>query len=291
VKRVKLAALLAFVGLFLIVGPFATHLQNRPVQVRLGYVPESSVLKFLTADQRYLVADWTVLKVIFYFGELLEKAKGSNLYASEPDYPGMFRMLQTGLRIDPYNADAYYLAQAVFTWDVGRAREVNNLLDYGLKYRTWDYQLPFFAGFNAAYFLKDYKAAAVYMKKAAEMSKEQQFATLAARYFYDAGEIDLALMFLDVMSTTAKDDNEKRLYKFRRQALVAAKKIQDAAVTYQRRHGRAAGNIDALVSDGLLMVVPKDPYGGQFYLDQNGKVQTTSKFSFAGARASGSMRK
>lgn len=285
-RAVKLAALLSLCSCLLIVGPFSAHLRNRPEQIKLGYVPEAAVLKCLTADQRYLVADWTILKVILYIGELIEKAHGKNIYASEPDYPGMFRVLQTGLRIDPYNADAYYFAQAVFTWDVGRSREVNNMLEYGMKYRTWDYQLPFFAGFNAAYFLKDYKRAAFFMQKAAEIAQEQQFATLAARYFYEAGENDLAIMFIDVMKKSARDENEKKLYAFRRTALVAAREIQKAVDAFRSLRGSPPERLDILVKDGFLKSVPADPYGGVFYLDENGRVQTTSKFSFAGARNS-----
>lgn len=285
-RAVKLATLLSFCGYLLIVGPFSAHLRNRPEQIKLGYVPEAAVLKCLTADQRYLVADWTILKVLLYFGELMEKAKGKNLFASNPDYPGMFRFLQAGLRIDPYNADAYYFAQAVFVWDMGRYREVNNMLEYGMKYRTWDYQLPFFAGFNSAYFLKDYKYAALYMKKAAEIAHEQQFATLASRYFYEAGENDLAIMFIDVMKKTARDENERKLYAYRRAALVAAREIQKAVDAYFNRFGHPPARLDILVKDGFLRVVPADPYGGVFYLDEKGKVQTTSKFSFAGSRNS-----
>jgi hypothetical protein len=286
VRAVKLAALLSLCSCLLIVGPFSAHLRNRPEQIKLGYVPEAAVLKCLTADQRYLVADWTILKVLLYLGELMEKARGKNIYASEPDYTGMFRVLQTGLRIDPYNADAYYFAQAVFTWDVGRSREVNNMLEYGMKYRTWDYQLPFFAGFNAAYFQKDYKRAAVFMQKAAEIAQEQQFATLAARYFYEAGENDLAIMFIDVMKKSARDENEKKLYAFRRTAFVAAREIQKAVDAFRSRHGHPPARLDILVKDGFLKSVPADPYGGVFYLDENSRVQTTSKFSFAGARNS-----
>lgn len=290
-RAAKLTVLLCLCGYLLIAGPLSSHLKNRPVQVKIGYVPEAAVLKYLTADQRYLVADWTILKVILYFGELMEKAHGENIFASEPDYPGMFRVLQTGLRIDPYNADAYYFAQAVYTWDVGRYREVNSMLDYGMRYRTWDSQLPFFAGFNAAYFLKDYKAGALYLKRAAEIAQEQQFATLAAKYFHESGEDDLAVMFLDVMEKSARNDNERTLYAYRRGALVAAREIQRAVEAYRSRYGKPPARLDLLVTDGFLKSLPKDPYGGEFFLDPRGRVQTTSKFSFAGARDSRKIRR
>lgn len=289
-KAVTFVVTFSFCSYLLFAVLLSVHLKNRPEQIKLGFVPAATVIKCLTADQRYVAADWTILKAILYFGELMEKAKGKNLYASEPDYPGMFRVLQTGIRIDPYNADAYYFAQAVYTWDVGRYLEVNNMLDYGMKFRTWDYQLPFFAGFNAGYFLKDYKHAARYMQKAAEIAQEQQFATLAARFFYEGNETGLAIIFLDTMKKTAKDENERKLYSLRRTALVAARTIQSAVDEYRTRYGHNPASLELLVSSGLLKKVPDDPYGGAFYLDETGKVETTSKFSLAGSRNSPAKR-
>lgn len=288
-RGVKFAVLLSFIGYLLIIVPFVTHLRNRPVQIKVGYVPEAAAIKYGTADQRYLVADWIIIKVLFYFGALLEKAQGQNLYASPPDYPGMFRILQTGLRIDPYNADAYYFAQAAFTWEVGRYREVNNMLEYGMKYRTWDYQLPFFAGFNCAYFLHDYNGAAKLMRKAAEIAHEQQFATLAARFYYKAGDNDAAIAFLNVMRSTARDENEKKLYAYRLKAFEEAKMLQDAVNAYSARYGRLPASLAEIVNRGFLRSIPKDPYGGMFYLDAHGRINSTSNFSFAGAHASGNM--
>jgi len=281
VKVARLSFITALTAYLLLIVPFTSHLKNRPLQLKVGYVPEAKVLKFITADQRYAIADWVVLKVLFYFGSLVEKAKGENLYASKPDYLGMFRILQTGLRLEPYNADAYYFAQAAFTWEIGRYAEVNNLLEHGMKYRTWDSQLPFFAGFNAAYFMKDYKKAAEYMKKAAEIAKEQQFATLAARYFYEAGETEFAILFIDMMKSSAKDANERKLYEYRRKALIAVKSIENAIKVYRLRAGTAPATLAELVSGGYLPLIPDDPYGGKFYLDEDGKVRSTSKLTFA----------
>jgi len=286
VRVARISFFLAATAYLLLIIPFTDHLKNRPLQIKVGYVPEAKALKFIVADQRYAVADWVILKVLFYFGSLIERAKGENLVASKPDYAGMFRILQTGLRLEPYNADAYYFAQAAFTWEVGRYAEVNNMLDYGMKYRTWDAQLPFFAGFNAAYFMKDYKQAAEYMKKAAQIAKMQQFATLAARYFYEAGETEFGILFLDMMKNSARDANEKKLYEFRRKALLAVKSIEIAVKAYKQRSGKAPATIEELATGGYLTSIPQDPYGGKFYLDQEGKVRSTSKLSFAGAKAS-----
>lgn len=290
-KAARISFFLAAIAYLLLIFPFTAYLKTRPLQQKVGYVPDAKVLKYILADQRYAVADWVVLKVLFYFGSLMENAKGDTVFSAKPDYPGMFRILQTGLRLEPYDADAYYFAQAAFTWEIGRYAEVNNMLEYGMKYRKWDYQLPFFIGFNSAYFMKDFKKAAEYMKKAAEIAGDQQFATLASRYFYEAGETDFAILFIDTMKRGAKDANEKKLYEYRRRALVAIREIERAAKGYGLSMGRPPRSIEELVAGGFLPKAPKDPYGGRFYLEQGGKVRSSSKLSFAGARAAAENQK
>jgi hypothetical protein len=103
-----------------------------------------------------------------YFGGLIEKSE--NQFTVPPDYMAMSRLLHGSVKLDPYNMDAYYFAQSFLTWDVHQFQLANKLLDYGMSYRTWDWYLPFFAGFNSAFFLKDYATAAKYYKRAGELS-------------------------------------------------------------------------------------------------------------------------
>lgn len=258
---------------------FTNYLLHRPVVQKMGYLPEAKVLKYMVADQRVLVAEWAVLKVLFYYGGLMEGATGTQQFRVPPEYYGMFRTLQTALRLDPYNMDAYYFIQAAFTWEVGRIKEVNNVLDYGMRFRTWDYQLPFYAGFNAAFFLKDYPAAAEYMKKAATLSGEPLFTNLAGRFFYESGREDLGILFIKSMQRGTRDRKVSRLFDLRIRALQAVQTIRAAVSKYAVKNGRLPQTIDELVHAGLLDAVPKDPYGGRFFIAANGAIESTSKLA------------
>jgi tetratricopeptide (TPR) repeat protein len=191
----------------------------------------------------------------------------------------MFKHIENAVKIDPYNMDAYYFSQAAFTWEVGHAKDVNKVLDYGMKYRTWDYWLPFYAGFNAAYFLKDYEAAAKYMQIAAELSKSTLYTQLAARYFHEAGNAGLGLMFLETMAKGAKEENIKRAYQLRIEAFKAVRQIEDTVSGFSAQYERLPETLAVLIDAGMLSKIPKDPYGGEFYLDETGKVRTSSGFS------------
>ena len=264
---------------FTLLVPFTSYMRNKPFIEKLGYVPQAEVLKFVSADQRLLVADSLVMRTLFYFGSLVEKKEAK--LEVPPDYYSIFRTIETATQVNPYNIDAYYFAQAVLVWDAKRIREANSLLQHGLKYRTWDYLLPFFLGFNYAYFLKEYEAAAHFYKLAAELSGDPLFMNLAGRYMYETGQTDQALNYLLTMEKSARNPAIKKSFQIRIAAFKQVKVIEKAVASYLARFGKAPLSIDELLLKGFLVSRPVDPYGGAFYLDKNGQVRTTSKFAFA----------
>jgi len=261
--------------------PLVTHLRQalseRPVAIKLGFTPSAELLKWVSCDQRYALAEWNVLRVIFYYGSLLDKWRHN--IAIAPEYSNMFKALETSVRLDPYNMDAYYFAQASFTWGVGHARDVNRMLAYGMRYRNWDYYLPFFAGFNAAYFLHQPKEAAGYFKKAAELSGKSLLTNLAARYFHEADQTQLAISFLTMMIERTADKQEKQLYIIRLVALQAAQQIHQGVDLFVKKYHHPPVKLQDLVTAGIMPTIPADPYGGTFYLDDKGKVRTSSQFA------------
>jgi hypothetical protein len=157
----------------------------------------------------------------------------------------------------------------------------NDLLDYGMKYRNWDWQLPFFAGFNNAFFLKDYLKAANYYKIAGDLSGSDLHKKLAGRYMQESGQTDLAIGYLTAMEKGERNPAMKKSYQIRLAAFKEVRRIEVARDQYQQQRGVLPGSVDQLLQTGLLAPVPVDPYGGRFYLEPSGKVTTTSKFAFA----------
>lgn len=277
----RLLFILLMIGYVFCVVPFASYMKSRPIAVKLGYVPSAEVLRLVVADQKLLVAHTVIVKVLVYYGTLVEKMQNGKIQLPA-EYQNMYSTLQTAVKLDPYNNDSYYFAQAAFTWEIGRAKEVNQMLDYGMKYRSWDYMLPFFAGFNEAYFLKQYEPAARYMKKAAEISGNPLITNLAARYFYESNRSELGIHFLEIMEKGAQDKQTRKIYHIRRLALQAVSTIQAAVNKFKEQNGRLPTNLQEITKQKFLIRLPEDPYGGQFYLDTSGTVRTTSKFAFGG---------
>jgi tetratricopeptide (TPR) repeat protein len=217
-----------------------------------------------------------MLDVLMYFGGLVDKDTAKVKIA--PDYQAMSRLLHATVKLDPYNMDAYYFAQSVLVWDVQQVKLANALLENGMKYRTWDWYLPFFVGFNYAYFLKDYANAGKYYMRAGELTGNALFANLAGRYLNESGQSELAVAYLRTMLQGATNEAVKKSLSLRLKALEAVLSIETARDAFKREKGRLPESIQTLVISGYLRQVPADPYRGTFYLDQEGKVKTTSDF-------------
>ena len=272
--------LVGLLGYALLIGPFSAYMQHKPIEEKLGFVPSIKVIKALSADQQELAGASLVMKVLMYFGGMLSKAQTGQLLTDPIDLHGMSRLLHGAVKLDPYNMDAYYFAQGFLTWDAKQFKVANDLLDYGMRYRTWDWYLPFFAGFNHAYFLKDYRKAADYYEKAARLSNNNLHIQLAGRYLQESGHTYLAIAYLSAMVRSEKNQALCRDYQIRLQAFQEVRRIELARDRFFRERGVMPRTIADLTAAGLLAQSPTDPYGGQFYIGSDGKVATSSKFAF-----------
>jgi tetratricopeptide (TPR) repeat protein len=257
--------------------PFTTYLKSKPSVEKLGLIPRAEFVKAISVDQKQLLSSVIVARVILYFGSLMDK--DSAKLPIPPDYPAMSRAVHAALALDPYNMDCYYFAQAILVWDVKQYQLANSLLENGMKYRTWDWYLPFFAGFNYGYFLKDYAKAAQMYQRAGELSGNPLFNSLAGRYLQQSGQTQLAIAYLSTMEKGARDPAIRKAFHVRLQAFRGAYLIEQARDRYKAEHGAPPVRVEDLVVAGYLKELPIDPYGGTFYLESDGAVNTTSKFA------------
>jgi tetratricopeptide (TPR) repeat protein len=258
--------------------PFTAYMRNKPYEEKLGYMPKGEVLRYISADQKELLAASMVMKVLFYFGSLVDKS--FNKLDLPPDFPAISRSIHSAVILDPYNMDAYYFAQATLVWEVKQVQLASDLMEYGMRYRTWDYSLPFYAGFNYAYFMKDYDKAAVFYRRAAELSGSELFIQLTGRYLYESGKSKMAIDYLTIMEKGATTPAIKKSFQIRLQALKEGRRIEEARDRYAAAKGHPPASVEDLVGSGYLPGMPVDPYGGRFYLEADGSVRSTSKFAF-----------
>lgn len=281
--KTKVLLLLLFIGMYVaVMVPFVNYMSGRPFVEKLGYLPASDALKVLVADQKQTVGASLIMKVMMYFGGRVNS--GDMKVKTSVDYKAMSRTIYAALKLDPYNMDGYYFAQAILVWDVKQYRLANDLLEYGMEYRTWDWYLPFFAGFNYAFFLNDYPRAARMYMRAGDLSGEPLFKKLAGRYLQQSGQTEIAIAYLTTMEKGTRDKAVRESFRIRLTAFRRVLLIEKSRGKFIAEHGRLPSNIEELLATGYLKSIPADPYGGKFYLEPTGKVSTTSKFAFAGVQ-------
>lgn len=269
-------------GYLVVVFALADYMRTKPFVEKLGYIPSVKSMKVMAADHKQFLSASLMLKVLIYYGSLVDKA--DNIMQIPADYPAMSRTIDAALKLDPYNMDGYYFVQAILAWDVGKADLANSFLEYGMKYRSWDWSLPYYAGFNCAYFLKDYTNAARYYGRAAELSGNEMFMNLAGRYLQRSGKTEMAIVYLSMIAKNARHDSLKRLLVIRRAAFLEVLKIEKARDAFSQRYGRLPASLDDLVHGGFLRALPQDPYGGKFFILNDGSISSTSGFAFAGTK-------
>ncbi|MCI0528518.1 MAG: hypothetical protein L0Y56_13850, partial [Nitrospira sp.] len=179
--------------------------------------------------------------------------------------------------LDPYFADPYYFGQSVLTWAAGMPREANILLERGLRSRTDDWFIPFFMGFNYFYFLHDDAKAATYLMEASKRPGSSSLVgLLAARLATKGGGTETAILFLRQLELETEDPVSKKDIRNRRMALEGIWVLEQVVERYRQQFGKQPEDLQILVEKGLLNQLPVDPYGGTFYLNDQGKVWTTS---------------
>lgn len=285
-KRYLVSALCVLAAYLVILGPFTRDMAQKPYAERLGMIPHPTVLQILFPDYQELLGANILGRIFLYYGTLTDNVANPGKVQLVADYPAMSRALHAALRLDPYNMDGYYFGQSILVWDVGQYKLATELLEYGMQYRTWDWQLPFFAAFNQAYFLKDRAAAARLYMRAGELSGAILFKSLAGRYLQEAGETQMAIDYLQTLEKSARTSAVKQALQLRIETFKAVLTVEQARDRYAEELGRLPANIEILLSTGYLAKRPVDLYGGEFYLDENGQVRTTSRFALAAPRRS-----
>jgi hypothetical protein len=132
-------------------------------------------------------------------------------------------------------------------------------------------------GFNAFYFLHDKPQGAAYLMEAAQRPRSPPLVgLLAARLSSESSGGETAIAFLQELEAKTDDQVAKEEIRKRIGALRGIWILERAVQDYRGRFGSAPADLSELVKRGVLGELPTDPYGGVFYLNNQGKVWTTS---------------
>jgi hypothetical protein len=252
-----------------------TAWQALPQGEATAYAIPGPILKITALEFDGLASDFMFLRALVFYGSTFERTEKPRV--KEWEWRRLHHELTAATDLDPYFLDPYYLAQAM-TWEGSVVKETNILLAKGSQYRDWDWMLPFFAGFNHFYFLQENDQASVYLMKASRRPDATPvFASLATRLAKKGNRTENAIVFLQEMLKREEDEEIKMGYLLRLEALNGILALEKAVAAHKTQFGRPPATLTELVEQRLLEQIPVDPYGGQFYLDAEGSIKTTSE--------------
>lgn len=248
----------------------------KPQHEELFALP-ANVLRVVSGQFKELSANISFLSAHTWLGGSSTQ-RDTDRYSPQ-QYAWLHQTLENAVTLDPYFVDPYYLMNSALIWDRYKLPEVNGLIAKGADTRTWDPLLPFFAGFNYYYFLNDGEKSFYYLKQASKRSGGNPFFdSLASRVAYKADKTELAIMYLEEQIREAELKGLKAFVAHlerRLELLKGIREIEVAVESYRKLFDSPPRTINELTALNLLPSIPKEPNGGSYYLDANGKVRST----------------
>lgn len=234
------------------------------------------LLKITALDLDGLASDFLFLKSLVFLGSTLERMEQPRVKAWE--WKWFYHTLEASTALDPYFLDPYFIANASLTWDGRLYQETNTLLEKGARYREWDSLLPFFIGFNYFYFLQENDKASEYLMEASRRPGAIPiYADLAVKIAYKGRRTENAVIFLQEILNKTEDTTLKKELEMRLEALKGVLHLENAVSRYTIKLGKTPHTLEELIRKRIIPEIPKEPYGGKYYIDAQGTVKTTSE--------------
>ncbi len=241
----------------------------------IGLLFPASVARIVALEYKGLVADALFSRAqTFYGGKLIRKEE-----LSEEEWSWIYKSADIATDLDPYFLDPYYFGAINLAWEANKVKEANALLEKALRYRTWDWTIPFYLGFNHFYFLQDNEKASAYLMEASRRpGSSSLMVDLAVKLSYKVKRTENAIIFLENILKRTDDEKLRRDYEARILALKRLLYLENGVEIYQEKFGKKPHGLEELVQRKILQDIPADPYGGTFHLDEQGRVSSTSNF-------------
>jgi hypothetical protein len=267
--------LLAAIVHVISLGKSADAMKQLPQGEEYAFVLPSPILKIASLEYQGLASDILFLKSMLFIGEAQQRKETPRI--REWEWQWWTKVLDTATNLDPYFFDPYFYANAFLPWDAGKTEDANRLIEKGSRYRDWDWQLPFFVGFNNFFFLhNDGKAAEFLMEASRRPGGDPMLGSIASRLAFKGNRTETATLFLEELAKKTSDPGLKKRYEIRIKALRAILALEKSVTIYKKKFGRNPRNIDELVGRDILKQLPQDPYGGTYYLTQDGRARSTT---------------
>ncbi len=241
---------------------------SRPYDVT--HVPNGPAARIASLGHAHLVSTLYWLSAVQYIGEPKAEERG---------WDKLHPLVDLVTDLDPRHGYAYQTAGIVLS-AAGRLDESNRILLKGMEKGPPWWSFPYYVSFNHWFYLGDYAKGAEYARIAARKpGASPNISRLALSLSSKSGTPEDALAVLQELRANVKDevsaaalDEQVKLAVLERDAQA----LERAAARYRAERGRRPADLEELVRERYVGALPKDPFGGRYALDPDGRVRSTA---------------
>ena len=238
---------------------------------QLELLPKPEVVKLMVLGYEQIVADILWLRVIQYIGERVQTEKG---------WQWFIHSLDIITYLDPQFVYAYQFGGLILSVIASEPAESNHFLLRGMEIDRERWVFPFLIGYNYFDYFKDYRKAAMYISIASKLEGSPFFLTqFAARLYATAGTPEDGIVFLEQMIKSTDNETAKEKLENRLKELIIERDInilERCVKNFKDTYGYAPEGLKSLVQKKVIRYLPKDPFGGYYYLDKDKQVVKSS---------------
>lgn len=238
----------------------------------LAQLLKGEYLKPALLGYHHLGADMLWLRLVQVMGKKRNSAD---------EYEWIYHVLDVLTTLDPQYAYAYY-AGGVILGDIANRPDLSiRLLERGVTANPAVWNIPFLLGYNHYFLLDDPAKGAEYIMQAARLPDGPSYLPgLATRMAAEAGNPDTALAFLEARLRETQDPEMREVLAKRMKEVIIEKDLrtlEDAVETYRVQHQVPPATLADLVTEGVLSLLPQEPFEGEYRLDpKTGSVSSST---------------
>ncbi|NMC63081.1 MAG: hypothetical protein GYA55_07925 [SAR324 cluster bacterium] len=237
------------------------------------YLPNGKALNFISFGYQNVLANILWFNAISYFGKH---------YRSDQNYLWLYHMADLVTTLDPKSTFAYEFTSTMLSWEAGKPDQAVALLSKAIDSHPKNWKLWYLRGFTFMYFLHEPENAKKDFMAASELPDAHPLVTrLASKVMAMQDSPEAAADFLKGALMTVRDPTARLVLEERlREAYleIDLKRLGQALQLFKSKMDRNPSDINELLSSGIVKSIPKDPFGGTYFLDPDtGEIKTSSK--------------
>lgn len=224
-------------------------------------LPSGKTVKILTFGNSELAADFLYIWSIQFFSDY-------NLLNSKDFIEDIYNLITD---VAPRYKDPYLMGSTIMAIELNEIEMAVRLLQKGSENLPEEWIFDFESGYYTSKYLKDYKKAEIFFKRA---SGKQDAPKFISRMFYHTVYMEGKLkesweMWQSVLKNakTVMERNSANLHLYQIKAEIDKKKIKQAADKFFERYGFFPKKLDELVIYGFINKIPRDFKGNKYEYD------------------------